>query len=85
MYVHSVTIKHIYLTPYVCNEQISDGLQFTLNELFFNKTLSKLMTHSFRLLLVPFVSQSVNYSSHADHVKGPIKFVFSLILLKKSK
>ena len=70
--IQSVTIKHIYLTPYICNEQISDGLQFTLNELFFNKTLIKFIAHSVRLLFGAFC---VNYSSHTEHVKGPRKFV----------
>ena len=72
-----------YTTPYVCNEQISDGLKFTLNELFFNKTLIEFIVHSVRLLLVPFVSNSVNYPSHTDHVKGPRKLVFSSILPQK--
>ena len=30
-YIHWVTKKHIYLTPYVCNEQLFDGLQSALN------------------------------------------------------
>ena len=40
-YIHWVTKKHIYLTPYVCNERIFDGLQFVLNNFFLKKTMGK--------------------------------------------
>ena len=31
---HRVTKKNIYLTSYVCNKQIFDGLQFAINKIF---------------------------------------------------
>ena len=40
--VHSVTKKHIYLTPYVCNERIFDGMQFVLKQTFLEKTMDKI-------------------------------------------
>ena len=55
-----VTKKHMYLTPYVWNERIFDGLQFALNKIFLNKTLIRFVVYLITLHLVPFASQSIN-------------------------
>ena len=52
----------IYLTPYVYNELIFDGLQFMHNISFLKKNLLyNLVVHIHALLLVPFAPKLVNY------------------------
>ena len=43
--LHWVTIKHIYLIPYVCNERIFGGLQFPINKIFWSKILITFVAH----------------------------------------
>ena len=70
------TKKHIYLTPYVCNEQIFDGLQFKFNKIFLNKKLLRFVAYQITLHLVPFASQSVNHSSRPGSLKAQSKPLF---------
>ena len=77
-YVHWVTKKHIYLTPYVCDERIFDGLQFPLNKILSSKVLITFEAHLITLHLVPFASKSVNCSSPNESLK--IRFLLLSVI-----
>ena len=64
--IQSVTIKHIYLTPYLCIEWSFDRRPFINNKMFKEKPSQKLVAHIFTLLLAPFAFKLVNHSSHSE-------------------
>ena len=74
--LHWVTKKHIYLTPYECNERIFDGLQYTL-------ILITFVGHWITLHLVPFSPKLINCSSQTEFLKIRESSCEALILLQK--
>ena len=71
-YVLEHPYKHFYAhssTKRWFNPHCINGLQFTSNRIFLNKTLTTFLAHLITLLLASFVSKSVNYLSHNEHYK----------------
>ena len=65
IYTDSTKINRPGIT-YVCTERIFDSRLSMYNKSFLKKVLYKFVIHIFTLLLAPFASKSVNYSSHSE-------------------
>ena len=69
--------------PYVCNELIFDGLQFTLKKIFLKNPLITFVAHLIALLSVSFVFKLVNYSSGTKDMKIRESSCLASILIQK--
>ena len=64
--LHCVTIKHIYLTPYVCNERFCWPPTIHEQQNILGKTLTEVGSSHLCAFLAYFASKLVNHSSHSE-------------------